>query len=96
MAADPTSAQSDNISQIRSGLATLVDTLYQLDQARIKAAALGGIDAYVAGAFAGSNADIVAADVDAAITSALKLRSILIDSTGSPTADLLAITKVAK
>lgn len=96
MAVDPTARQSDWISTFRTDLSIVLQGLSTLDADRLKAASLGGVDAFVAGAFAGNNGDLKASDVDAAMTALTSLRAVLYDSTGTPTAALLAITKVAR
>ena len=97
MAADMSAAQSTWVTQFRADCQTSVDALTALDADRTKAAALGGVDTFVSGAFAGNNADLDSAAIDAALASLLKLRAILYDpSTGLPSADLLAILRVAR
>ena len=97
MAVDMSAAQSTWVSQLRTDCQTAVNALAALDADRTKAAALGGVDTFVSGAFAGANADLDSAAIDAALASLLKLRAILYDaSTGLPTSDLLAILRVAR
>ena len=96
MAVDPSARQSDWISTFRSDLSVIVNGLATLDQDRLKAASLGGVDSFVPAAFAGSNADLQAGDIDAVLTALTTLRLYFFDSSNNPTAALLAITKVAK
>jgi hypothetical protein len=95
-AADPTARQSDCISTFRANLTAVLTTLSALDHDRLRAASLGGFDAFVPEALAGANADLTKADLDSALASVLKLRAILFDGSGNPTADLLTIARVAR
>jgi hypothetical protein len=94
--ADATATQSDVITSFRSNCGIVLRAITAVSSDRLKAASLGGFDGFTSGAYEGNNADLVSADIDAAMTALLKLRSLLYDSSGNPTPDLLAIVKVAR
>jgi hypothetical protein len=96
MAADPTATQSDVITSFRSNCGIVLQAITAVSGDRLKAASLGGFDAFATGAYAGSNADLVSADIDAAMNALLSLRALLYDTSGNPTPALLAIVKVAR
>lgn len=96
MAVDMTDAQKTWIADFRSKIAQTIRTLIDLDYLRLRTAGIGTPDQFVSGAFSGANADVSAADLDAALATLGTIRNQFYDpTTGLPTAALTTLLKVA-